>query len=169
MAKLRLQVEGCEPEALEVERDGGGRFVISRDGGEPVQVRVVDGANGLDYLRIGDTVVAYSASINGDEVSVWIRGQTYRFTKVNRDRRAGHAVAGDAGELVAPMPGVVRTILAKDGDSIKRDQPLVVMESMKMEMTLVAPGDAVVAMVACAEGEMVQMNQPLVHFEAREA
>lgn len=164
MAKLRLQSGDGEPVTLNVERDGDGCFVIGRDGGKPVRVCAVDGADGLDCLRVGDAVVAYSARVDGDAVEVWIRGRAYRFAKVTRGRGKAHAAAPGLSELVAPMPGVVRSVLVKGWESVAADQPLVVMESMKMEMTLVAPRDAVVAEVSCAEGAMVQMNQPLVRF-----
>jgi len=166
VAKLRLQSGDGESVTLNVERDGDGCFLIGRDGGEPARVCAVDGADGLDVLRVGDAVIAYSARVDDDAVEVWIRGRSYRFAKVTRGRGKGHAAAAGVGELVAPMPGVVRSVLVKRGESVAAEQPLVVMESMKMEMTLVAPRDAVVADVSCADGAMVQMNQPLVRFEA---
>ena len=45
------------------------------------------------------------------------------------------------------MPGVIRQILVKPGDKVKRDQPLVVMEAMKLQTTLTAGGDAKVEAV----------------------
>ncbi|KAB2945072.1 MAG: acetyl-CoA carboxylase biotin carboxyl carrier protein subunit, partial [Phycisphaerae bacterium] len=45
-----------------------------------------------------------------------------------------------AVEVKAPMPGTILKILVKPGDVVTAHQPLVVMESMKMEMTLSASG-----------------------------
>ena len=161
---MRLQSGDGEPVVLDVERDGDGCYLIGRDGGDPVRVCAIDGADGLECLRVGDAVVAYSARVEGDDVEVWIRGRSYRFARVTRGRGKGHSAAAGVSELVAPMPGMVRSVLVKRGASVAKDQPLVVMESMKMEMTLVAPRDAVVADVSCADGAMVQMHQPLVRF-----
>lgn len=61
--------------------------------------------------------------------------------------------AGD--QLIAPMPGLVKVLSATPGDKVTRDQPLVILEAMKMEHTLKAPRDGIVAEVFASEGEQV--------------
>jgi hypothetical protein len=50
-----------------------------------------------------------------------------------------HEAAG--GRLTAPMPGKVVAVLAAKGQEVKKGDPLVIMEAMKMEHTIAAPSD----------------------------
>ncbi len=45
------------------------------------------------------------------------------------------------GRSTAPMPGQIIALFAKVGDSVRRDQPILVLEAMKMEHTILAPID----------------------------
>ena len=75
--------------------------------------------------------------------------------------RAG---AGD-GELCAPMPGQVLLVPVTVGDAVKAGDPIVVLESMKMELTIAAPADGVVAELTVAAGDRVAVDQPLARIE----
>ena len=68
------------------------------------------------------------------------------------------------GGLTAPMPGTILTLPASVGTVVEADAPVVIMESMKMEMTLTAPVRARVDAVHCAPGELVAMNALLVEL-----
>lgn len=68
-------------------------------------------------------------------------------------------------ELKAPMPGMVLDVLIKVGESISKDQPLLVLEAMKMENVLKAPTDAVIKSVSAIKGNAVEKNQVLISFE----
>jgi biotin carboxyl carrier protein len=68
-------------------------------------------------------------------------------------------------ELKAPMPGVVLDIKVKKGDSIKKEDPLVILEAMKMENILTSPLDGVVASIEVTEKETVEKNTLLIKFE----
>jgi biotin carboxyl carrier protein len=56
------------------------------------------------------------------------------------------------------MPGTILKVLVTQGDKVAAGQALIVMESMKMEMTLSAPQAGWVSSVACSEGQMVNMG-----------
>jgi 3-methylcrotonyl-CoA carboxylase alpha subunit len=64
------------------------------------------------------------------------------------------------------MPGKIIAVNAKAGDSVKADDPLIVMEAMKMEMTLEAPRDGVVAEVNFDAGALVSDGEVLLTLEA---
>ena len=49
------------------------------------------------------------------------------------------------------MPGQVLEVLVSAGDTVAAGEPLVRMESMKLQLTVPAPGDGTVAEVRCAE------------------
>jgi urea carboxylase len=64
--------------------------------------------------------------------------------------------------VVSPVSGSVWKITAVLGQSVKAGDPLVIVESMKMELPVVAPMDGVVAQVRCTEGRAVLVAQTLV-------
>lgn len=68
---------------------------------------------------------------------------------------ADEEASGAGDQLIAPMPGLVKVLSAKAGDTVTKDQPLVILEAMKMEHTLKAPRDGVVGEVLVSEGEQV--------------
>src|SRR3546814_5762413 len=60
--------------------------------------------------------------------------------------QAEHAGADGSGDQVAaPMPGRIVLVRVAGGDSVAQGQELLVMEPMKMELSLKAPRDGVVA------------------------
>ncbi|MCX4748951.1 ATP-grasp domain-containing protein [Kitasatospora sp. NBC_01287] len=73
------------------------------------------------------------------------------------------ATAGDThhGALTAPMPGTVTVVKAAVGDLVRRGQPLLVLEAMKMEHVIAAPHDGVVSELHAGAGSTVAMEQLL--------
>ena len=67
--------------------------------------------------------------------------------------------------LTAPMPGKIIAVKAKAGDSVKAGDPLIIMEAMKMEMTLEAPRDGVVAEVSAEVDALVADGEMLLKLE----
>ena len=78
--------------------------------------------------------------------------------------RAGGASA--ARELRAPFNGKLVAVHATPGARIARGDPLLVIESMKLEHTLAAPRDVTVEAVSVATGQQVAPGQLLVTFAA---
>jgi len=62
------------------------------------------------------------------------------------------------------MPGKVIRLLAAADDSVKRGQPLIVLEAMKMEHTLAAPTDSKVESIEVAAGDQVAEGAILLRF-----
>ncbi len=73
---------------------------------------------------------------------------------------AGPAGAAD-GDLRAPMPGQVLLVPAAAGDRVSAGDPVVVLESMKMELVISAPADGEIAELNVAVGDQVAVDQPL--------
>lgn len=83
------------------------------------------------------------------------------------DQAAG--ASGDGNLIEAPMPGLVKTVTAMAGQTVKAGDRLAVLEAMKMEHSLLAARDGVVAEVLASEGDQVEAGAPLVRLEAEEA
>jgi urea carboxylase len=65
----------------------------------------------------------------------------------------------------AHIPGNVWKIMAVPGATVGTGEPLLIMESMKMEITIVAPGPGRVREIRCAEGRPVNAGETLVVLE----
>ncbi len=72
-------------------------------------------------------------------------------------------IGGD--HILAPMPGLVRSVAAKVGQVVSAGDRLLVLEAMKMEHVLRAPRDGVVAEVCVAPDTQVTAQMPLVYLE----
>jgi 3-methylcrotonyl-CoA carboxylase alpha subunit len=68
------------------------------------------------------------------------------------------------GRLTAMMPGRVVKLMVAANDDVKKGQPLIIMEAMKMEHTIVSPRDGVIERVAFQVGEMVPADAVLFAF-----
>ena len=62
----------------------------------------------------------------------------------------------------ADMAANVWKVLVSPGDPVDEDTPLLILESMKMEIPILAESAGVVVAVHVAEGEIVGIGQPLL-------
>ena len=60
-----------------------------------------------------------------------------------------------AAEVLAPLPGLVATVHVKSGDAVSTGDPVVTLQSMKMEIPIAAESDGTVAEVLVAEGDEI--------------
>lgn len=63
-------------------------------------------------------------------------------------------------KVLSPFPGLIKNLLVADGSSVKKDQPIVVLEAMKMDNDITAPCDGVVTFQV-AKGANVETNAVL--------
>jgi 3-methylcrotonyl-CoA carboxylase alpha subunit len=73
--------------------------------------------------------------------------------------------SGAGGRLTALMPGRVVKVLVAAGAEVKKGQPLLIMEAMKMEHTITSPRAGVIERVAFDEGAMVPADAVLFAFQ----
>ena len=60
-----------------------------------------------------------------------------------------------ASEVLSPLPGLVATVHVKTGDAVAAGDPVVTLQSMKMEIPIAAEGDGTVAEVLVNEGDEI--------------
>lgn len=73
---------------------------------------------------------------------------------------ASKAVNANGEKVVSPFPGLIKKILVNDGDTVKKDQPIIVLEAMKMDNDITAPCDGKVT-VSVVKGANVETNAVL--------
>jgi acetyl/propionyl-CoA carboxylase alpha subunit len=101
---------------------------------------------------------------SADEIIIFAQGRAFAFTDCLADD-AGDAGAESGGLVLAPMPGHILSVTVSNGEAVVKGAPLLVMEAMKMEMTLTAPCDGIVAELAVAPGARVAEGATLLHVE----
>ncbi len=69
-----------------------------------------------------------------------------------------------AESIKAPMPGLVLKILVEEGQEIKKGDPVLILEAMKMENVFKAPGDATVKAIKVAERKAVEKGEVLIEL-----
>ncbi len=68
-------------------------------------------------------------------------------------------------EVNAPMVGKVVKVLVEVGQTVEEDDPVVMLEAMKVEMPVAAPEDGKVKAILVGEGDTVEGDQVLVELE----
>jgi acetyl-CoA carboxylase biotin carboxyl carrier protein len=68
-------------------------------------------------------------------------------------------------EITAPMVGKIVKILVEKGQEVAEDDPVVILEAMKVEMPIVAQEDGTVSDIKVAEGDTVEADDLLVELE----
>jgi biotin carboxyl carrier protein len=75
------------------------------------------------------------------------------------------ASGGTTNELTSPIAGVVHEVKVKVGETVKENQPVVVIEAMKMNTNISSPVTGQVKDIKVTAGDAVQQGQVLIIFE----
>jgi len=120
------------------------------------------------YILIEDVLNDYNAwhfKVKNDFISL---RHGSNISQLKRHLPSGENFLSSANALTAPMPGKIIAVNARVGDSVKAGDPLIIMEAMKMEMTLEAPRDGVVAEVTAAIDALVTDGEMLLSLDTIE-
>jgi pyruvate carboxylase len=99
------------------------------------------------------------------ETFVQTGGQIFKLTAVEDDHGAGASDPAASGRLTATMPGRVIKVLVEPGQEVQKNQPVIIMESMKMEITQSAPFDGKVEEISVTDGQQIDAGAVLVRIE----
>jgi 3-methylcrotonyl-CoA carboxylase alpha subunit len=131
-----------------------------------VHAEAAESESGM-FLRVNGVSHRLRVVRRGPELTVILAGQNHVFHQVDPLAPPRAELAGE-DKLSAPIPARVSRVLVQPGDVVKKGAPLLVLEAMKMELTLSAPIDGTIGTLRHAVGEMVEEGTELVTF-AREA
>lgn len=67
-------------------------------------------------------------------------------------------------DIKAPMPGLILDIMVEVGQEVKKGDPLIILEAMKMENLLKASGEGTITAIAVEKGQSVEKNSILIKF-----
>jgi 3-methylcrotonyl-CoA carboxylase alpha subunit len=153
-----------QEQPVQVEATGGGWSVqAGPDGAATAVTRDGDGAWLVTTARGRRRCWVVD---RGDERLVFCDGRVARLRLPDAEHEDDETDAGHGPRLTARMPGKIIRILVAPGDSVAAGQPLVIMESMKMETELAAGAAGVVQAVPVSEGQVVAQGDLLVDIAA---
>ncbi len=124
-------------------------------------------ADGQLTAELDGRKISAGVNIDGARISVMLMGHAH-VVDVYDPVHDAEQEEGGSGDIVAPMSGKLISVHVKAGDTVKKGDPLAVLEAMKMENTLTAPADGVVAEVNYAAGEQVDEGAVVVSFKQPE-
>ena len=113
-------------------------------------------------LNIDSETKMITLKINNRKYELQIEDQYDQLLqKLGMDNLATAAIS----QLKAPMPGLVLEVMAKEGDTVAKNDSLLILEAMKMENVLKSPADLTIKKVTVQEKQSVEKNQVLIEFE----
>lgn len=138
------------------------RYEISKEDYKLVENAISFVFGGASYLM--DVIGS------GTEYNVYTRA-AYRKVTIYNDEAILHeslkkgGAFGGGDSLTAGMPGKIVKILVNKGDVVKANQPILIMEAMKMENEMRAPIDTKIKEVHVKPGDSVESGQTMISFE----
>jgi len=145
--KIEFKVDG-EVHRVDLESLGSGEY------------RLTSGCQSRSILmhRDGDRVFLH---IDGFDLEIDCEN---RLDRLRKEARAAH----HGGEITAPMPGVVVAVRVEVGESVSDGDPLIVIESMKLQTELAATIAGVVSELPFVEGDNFEKGAVLARLEVPE-
>jgi len=73
--------------------------------------------------------------------------------------------SAEVNEIKAPMPGLVFDIMVSEGQEVALDEPVMILEAMKMENIIKSPKDGIIKSIKVIKAASVEKNAVLIEFE----
>jgi 3-methylcrotonyl-CoA carboxylase alpha subunit len=157
---IRLQW-GNETATLRAHPQPDGSFRLDLPAGS-VHAEASEDEAGMK-LRLEGVLRRLRVVRRGTELVVILAGANHVLRYIDPLAPPRLEAAGD-DRLTAPIPARVARVLVKPGDIVKKGTLLLVLEAMKMELSLVAPIDGTIATVRHAVDDMVEEGTELISF-----
>ena len=159
--RVHLEIDG---EAVGVPvaflEDGGCRIGIA-DASFVARLVRRDGARVV--LDLSDRIISIRIVSTDDGLYMLHDGRSYSVARPDRAVEDGDA-AGALAHITAPLPGKVVKVAVRNGETVARGATLVVLEAMKMELSVDSPREGVIDEVTVAEGDQVVEGAVLATF-----
>lgn len=99
--------------------------------------------------------------INGQMRNVSIKDNSVKVDTIENVK----ADAEDEKQIGAPLQGLLSTVLVKNGEEVKENQPLFIIEAMKMETTVTAISSGIIDKVLLESGSLVDTSDLVVKLK----
>lgn len=114
-----------------------------------------------EVVKADKVAKTFTIKINGTSYTVEVKN---KFDLLLEQLGMKDSLTAKVNYIKAPMPGLIIDLRVKEGDIVKQNDPLLILEAMKMENVIKSPGDGVVKAVKVQRGNSVEKNQILIEF-----
>lgn len=159
--KIKLMC-GEDARAFELNRQGDLLTVVGEDGVAHIVERLGRSGASLELLIQGRRVRVWGAQ-GASEKHLWVDGKNLRYEPL-KEGATHHAP--DPRSLAVSIPAVITEILVKVGDRVKMGDKLMLLESMKMALSIQTPYAGVVKALYGQKGQSVEPDVALIEVEA---
>lgn len=149
---LEFDVTDDEINNLDSVKTGKNRFHVLQNN-KPFQAELVDSNFNRKKYLIRVNKNTYSVDISNPlDLLIDKLGFTFGSSK-------------QINSIKAPMPGLILEIHVKQGQEVKENDPLLILEAMKMENIITSPRDGVIKSVNMSKGDAIDKGHLLIEFE----
>lgn len=141
--------------------------LVVRIAGREVVILFDEATGGIRTAFVGDRRLdfgwrrhdgTYTLQIEGIEYEIVVRDPKMELLS-RMVARPGEAEG--AAEVRAPIPGLVSKVLLKTGEAVRKGQPVLCLDAMKLENEISAPKDGVLKIISVQPGQPVEKGQSL--------
>jgi biotin carboxyl carrier protein len=115
----------------------------------------------VEVIKAEPSEKSFLISVNGNKYQLDVKD---KFDELLKSLGMDGLASVKVNEVKAPMPGLVLDIRVSEGDEVKKGDPILVLEAMKMENILKSPTDGTVKKINVKKGIAVEKNQVLIYF-----
>ncbi|MDN3668376.1 acetyl-CoA carboxylase biotin carboxyl carrier protein subunit [Echinicola jeungdonensis] len=115
----------------------------------------------VELLKVDETAKKFTIKLNGKVTELHVKD---RFDLLLERLGMNNKTGPQVKNIIAPMPGLIFEIRVKEGDKVKKGDPLLILEAMKMENIIKSPGDGEVKKIMVKNGDSVEKNKVLIQF-----
>ena len=130
-----------------------------------VEIELIKDKDSLFVRKNGMLIPVFFAKDDKGTIFLHVNGTVFKVHKKTLEEAEGGFSSESRGEIEPPMPGKVLKIEVKEGDEVKENQVLLVMESMKLQVEIKAPFDGKVAELKVEEGQTVNAGETILKIE----
>jgi len=159
----QYRINGCLHEVVPKRQGHTRRIAID---GRDLDVAQVAADQHRGTLIVAGHRYAYHVAQDDGTLYIHLGGRHFEVGIVDEFQAAGRHDADGDGDLRAPMPGVVEAIYVAVGDRVAAGQPVLLIESMKLQTEIHAPVAGTVSAINVEVGGSFQRNALLVAVAA---
>jgi biotin carboxyl carrier protein len=136
-------------------------FAIERENDRFYKVTHEGSTYKLELVNLDVETKTLKVKLNNKPAEILVKD---KFDKLLEKLGINFNQGSAAKDIKAPMPGLIFDIKVSEGDTVKKGDPVLILEAMKMENILKSPGDGIIKTIKIKKGQSVEKNQVLIQF-----